>query len=71
MSTEASKSQILIYQSEDGRIKLDVRFEGETPSDFDTLIGKFLANAVIQDWKVTEAPAARREGMVEPSRRTP
>jgi hypothetical protein len=25
-----SKSQLLIYQSEDGRIKLDVRFEGET-----------------------------------------
>ena len=30
-----------------------VRFEGETPSDFDALIGKFLANAVIQDWKVS------------------
>jgi len=30
MSTEPSKSQVLIYQSEDGRIKLDVRFEGET-----------------------------------------
>lgn len=25
-----SKSQLLIYQSEDGRIRLDVRFEGET-----------------------------------------
>jgi hypothetical protein len=31
MSNEPpSKSQLLIYQSEDGRIKLDVRFEGET-----------------------------------------
>jgi len=31
MSDEApSKSQLLIYQSEDGRIKLDVRFDGET-----------------------------------------
>ena len=30
MSAEPSKSQILIYQSEDGRIKLDVRFDAET-----------------------------------------
>jgi hypothetical protein len=27
---EPTKSQLLIYQTEDGRIKLDVRFEGET-----------------------------------------
>ena len=30
MSAEPSKSQILIYRSEDGRIKLDVRFDAET-----------------------------------------
>jgi len=30
MSDDPTKSQILIYRSEDGRIKLDVRFEGET-----------------------------------------
>lgn len=31
MSDEAPpKSQLLIYRSQDGRIKLDVRFEGET-----------------------------------------
>ena len=30
MSDEANNSQLLIYQTEDGRIKLDVRFEGET-----------------------------------------
>ena len=30
MSEPPSKSQLLIYQSEDGRIRLDVRFEGET-----------------------------------------
>jgi hypothetical protein len=26
---EPTNSQLLIYQTEDGRIKLDVRFEGE------------------------------------------
>ncbi len=30
MSDEPTNSQLLIYQTEDGRIKLDVRFEGET-----------------------------------------
>ena len=30
MNEPPSKSQLLIYQSEDGRIRLDVRFEGET-----------------------------------------
>ena len=30
MSDQPSNSQFLIYQTEDGRIKLDVRFEGET-----------------------------------------
>ncbi len=30
MNEPGSKSQFLIYQSEDGRIRLDVRFEGET-----------------------------------------
>ncbi|MDA1273884.1 MAG: RhuM family protein [Verrucomicrobia bacterium] len=30
MSEPPTNSQLLIYQSEDGRIKLDVRFEGET-----------------------------------------
>ena len=30
MSYEPPKSQLLIYQSQDGRIRLDVRFEGET-----------------------------------------
>ncbi len=30
MSESPSPSQLLIYQSEDGRIRLDVRFEGET-----------------------------------------
>lgn len=30
MSNEPHNSQLLIYQTEDGRIKLDVRFEGET-----------------------------------------
>ena len=30
MSDELPKSQFLIYQSQDGRIRLDVRFEGET-----------------------------------------
>ena len=30
MSEPPANSQLLIYQSEDGRIKLDVRFEGET-----------------------------------------
>jgi hypothetical protein len=30
MSDQPSNSQLLIYQTEDGRIKLDVRFEGET-----------------------------------------
>ena len=30
MNEPPSKSQLLIDQSEDGRIKLDVRFEGET-----------------------------------------
>ena len=30
MSDEPNSSQLLIYQTEDGRIKLDVRFEGET-----------------------------------------
>ena len=30
MSDKTIKSQILIYKSEDGRIKLDVRFDGET-----------------------------------------
>jgi len=30
MSDQSSNSQLLIYQTEDGRIKLDVRFEGET-----------------------------------------
>lgn len=30
MSEPQSNSQLLIYRSEDGRIKLDVRFEGET-----------------------------------------
>ena len=30
MNEPDSKSQLIIYQSEDGRIRLDVRFEGET-----------------------------------------
>lgn len=30
MAEPPAKSQFLIYRSEDGRIKLDVRFEGET-----------------------------------------
>ena len=30
MDEPPAKSQFLIYRSEDGRIKLDVRFEGET-----------------------------------------
>jgi hypothetical protein len=30
MSEQPTNSQLLIYQSEDGRIKLDVRFEGKT-----------------------------------------
>jgi len=30
MNDEPTNSQLLIYQTEDGRIKLDVRFEGET-----------------------------------------
>lgn len=30
MSDQPTNSQLLIYRSEDGRIKLDVRFDGET-----------------------------------------
>lgn len=30
MNDGPTNSQLLIYQTEDGRIKLDVRFEGET-----------------------------------------
>ena len=30
MSDVPSKSQLLIYQSDDGTIKIDVRFENET-----------------------------------------
>lgn len=30
MNDDPTNSQLLIYQTEDGRIKLDVRFEGET-----------------------------------------
>ena len=30
MSDSPDKSQLLIYQAEDGVIKIDVRFEGET-----------------------------------------
>ena len=33
MIHETANSQLLIYQSDDGRIKLDVRFEGETVWD--------------------------------------
>ena len=30
MTKDNSKSQIIIYKTEDGRIKIDVRFDGDT-----------------------------------------
>ena len=49
MNEPSSNSQLLIYQSEDGRIRLDVRFEGETV----WLTQKLMTESVIRECRMT------------------